>query len=60
MISKVPPRPVSVGGAVQREAVQWQAMFFADRQGAVADRDGDVLDGCGARLRASRIEHQEL
>ena len=35
----------------QREAEQWQAVLLADRQGAVADRGGDVLGGCGARLR---------
>jgi hypothetical protein len=43
---------VRVGGAVEREADQRQAVLLADRQDAVADRGGDVLDGRRSRLRA--------
>src|SRR5689334_11948795 len=42
--------PMRVGGAVEREADQRQAVLLADRQGAVADRRGDVLGGRGERL----------
>ena len=42
-------RSVRLVGLVEREAEQRQAVFLADRQGAVAHRGGDVLRGGGER-----------